>query len=213
MPGSRACPRQIDEPWCGTRQPNNPHRTSIIRARVQAQPTHNQHPPVDTAPLLQECRSVRGNRLLRAQPLTTRHRVLRCARALPIVARPMRSSEVGRSVGTATAPGHDVVHAVGARPAADPADPLVADEDAGTTLPPRTRGALRGKRRGHRRHGRRAVVAVATRSPQRGSTGIRVDRSWSACQTFTTALGAGVRCVVPPCSIRSSAFGSSVLTR
>ena len=23
MPGSRACPRQIDEPWCGTRQPNH----------------------------------------------------------------------------------------------------------------------------------------------------------------------------------------------
>jgi hypothetical protein len=23
MPGSRACPPQIDEPWCGTRQPTN----------------------------------------------------------------------------------------------------------------------------------------------------------------------------------------------
>jgi hypothetical protein len=24
MPGSRACPPQIDEHWCGTRQPNHP---------------------------------------------------------------------------------------------------------------------------------------------------------------------------------------------
>jgi hypothetical protein len=25
MPGSRACPPQIDEPWCGTRQPTTPN--------------------------------------------------------------------------------------------------------------------------------------------------------------------------------------------
>jgi hypothetical protein len=36
---------------------NITHDASLQRARAQQQPTHDQHEPVDTAPLLQECRS------------------------------------------------------------------------------------------------------------------------------------------------------------
>ena len=57
MPGSRACPPQIDEPWCGTRQPTITNHASLQRGRAQQQRTSDQHNRVDTAPLLQECRS------------------------------------------------------------------------------------------------------------------------------------------------------------
>ena len=57
MPGSRACPPQIDEPWCGTRQPKRHCDASTHRARVRTERTRDQHEHVDTAPLLQECRS------------------------------------------------------------------------------------------------------------------------------------------------------------
>src|SRR5262245_6464238 len=57
MPGSRACPPQIDEPWCGTRQHTMQPKLSIKRARVHSQRTHDQHQHLDTTPPLQECRS------------------------------------------------------------------------------------------------------------------------------------------------------------
>src|SRR5439155_12810192 len=55
----------IDEPWCGTRQPQTTDNTWILRALAALTRTHHQHQHLDTAPLLQECRS-------RASPMSIR---------------------------------------------------------------------------------------------------------------------------------------------
>src|SRR4029453_14315360 len=63
MPGNRVCPPQIDEPWCGTRQPTPRGTVGITRARLSHTRPHHQHQHVDTTPLLQECRSALADAL------------------------------------------------------------------------------------------------------------------------------------------------------
>jgi len=48
---------KIDQPWCGTRQPNTAPNPSTSRASITFKRTHDQHQHLDTTPLLQECRS------------------------------------------------------------------------------------------------------------------------------------------------------------
>jgi hypothetical protein len=57
MPGNRAAQSTIDEPWCVTQHPTRHQQPSTTRAHFTITRTPDQHPHLDTTPLLQECRS------------------------------------------------------------------------------------------------------------------------------------------------------------
>jgi hypothetical protein len=94
-PATESALAAIDEPWCGTQQPRTNGDPSNARALAAPSRAHDQHKQLDTAPLLQECRS--ATRARYAIPPRTRAQIVTAERALDAPYRHLGVPSIRRS--------------------------------------------------------------------------------------------------------------------